>query len=386
MQYHVSPEGSDTAQGGPDNPFRTIGHAAQVAMPGDIVIVHDGVYREWVDPRRGGTCEADRIVYRAADGEKPVIKGSEIICGWSRYKDDVWRVTLDDAMFGDYNPYRQPLFGDWLAMPSRGEDPDKHPGMVFLNGRALYEVTSLEDTFAPRYRDHVKDYVTDVACAIDDPEMTQCVWYARVEDDRTVLYANFHGADPNEECVEIAVRRSCFFPRRHHVNYITVSGFELCQAATQWAPPTSHQVGAIGPNWATGWIIERNLVHDVKCSGISLGTSEETGDNEWYRTERKTGHQYQLEAVFKGLRIGWKKGFVGSHIVRDNVIHDCGQNAIVGHMGGAFSTIEHNHIYRIGARREFFGWEVAGIKLHAALDARILDNCVHDCSLGMWLD
>ena len=138
MQYHVSPEGSDTAQGGPDNPFRTIGHAAQVAMPGDIVIVHDGVYREWVDPRRGGTCEADRIVYRAADGEKPVIKGSEIICGWSRYKDDVWRVTLDDAMFGDYNPYRQPLFGDWLAMPSRGEDPDKHPGMVFLNGRALY--------------------------------------------------------------------------------------------------------------------------------------------------------------------------------------------------------------------------------------------------------
>lgn len=232
MQYHVSPEGSDTAQGGPDNPFRTIGHAAQVAMPGDIVIVHDGVYREWVDPRRGGTCEADRIVYRAADGEKPVIKGSEIICGWSRYKDDVWRVTLDDAMFGDYNPYRQPLFGDWLAMPSRGEDPDKHPGMVFLNGRALYEVTSLEDTFAPRYRDHVKDYVTDVACAIDDPEMTQCVWYARVEDDRTVLYANFHGADPNEECVEIAVRRSCFFPRRHHVNYITVSGFELCQAAT----------------------------------------------------------------------------------------------------------------------------------------------------------
>ena len=178
-------------------------------------------------------------------------------------------MTLDDAMFGDYNPYRQPLFGDWLAMPSRGEDPDKHPGMVFLNGRALYEVTSLEDTFAPRYRDHVKDYVTDVACAIDDPEMTQCVWYARVEDDRTVLYANFHGADPNEECVEIAVRRSCFFPRRHHVNYITVSGFELCQAATQWAPPTSHQVGAIGPNWATGWIIERNLVHDVKCSGIS---------------------------------------------------------------------------------------------------------------------
>ena len=168
-----------------------------------------------------------------------------------------------------------------------------------------------------------------------------------VEDDRTVLYANFHGADPNEECVEIAVASVLFLPQTpsrelHHGQRVrTVSGRHAMGAAH------SHQVGAIGPNWATGWIIERNLVHDVKCSGISLGTSEETGDNEWYRTERKTGHQYQLEAVFKGLRIGWKKGFVGSHIVRDNVIHDCGQNAIVGHMGGAFSTIEHNHIYAL---------------------------------------
>lgn len=386
MQYHVSPKGSDAALGSQNNPFRTISFAAQVANPGDTVIVHDGVYREWVDPQRGGTCEADRIIYRAADGERPVIKGSEIIRGWEPCEGDVWRVALDDAMFGEFNPYKEPLFGDWLAMPSHGEDPDKHPGMVFLNGEALYEVTSLDDVFNPQYRDHVKDYVTGIACPIDNPAMTQCVWYVHAEGDRTVLYANFHGSDPNSECVEIAVRRSCFFPKRHHVNYITVAGFELCQAATQWAPPTAHQFGIVGPNWATGWIIEHNLIHDAKCSGISLGTSEETGDNEWYRTERKTGHQYQLEAVFKGLRAGWRKGFVGSHIVRDNVIHDCGQNAIVGHMGGAFSTIEHNHIYRIGTRREFFGWEVAGIKLHAALDAKILNNCVHDCSLGMWLD
>ena len=43
MQYHVYPEGSDTSQGVPDNPYQTIVHAAQVPMPGDIVIVHDGV-------------------------------------------------------------------------------------------------------------------------------------------------------------------------------------------------------------------------------------------------------------------------------------------------------------------------------------------------------
>ena len=41
----------------------------------------------------------------------------------------------------------------------------------------------------------------------------------------------------------------------------------------------------------------------------------------------------------------------------NNTIYDCGQAAIAGHMGGAFSLIENNHIYRAGARREFFGWE-----------------------------
>lgn len=32
--------------------------------------------------------------------------------------------------------------------------------------------------------------------------------------DETVIYANFHGADPNEENVEINVRRECFMPSK----------------------------------------------------------------------------------------------------------------------------------------------------------------------------
>ena len=73
-------------------------------------------------------------------------------------------------------------------------------------------------------------------------------------------------------------------------------------------------------------------------------------------------------------------------MVRGNVIYDCGQNGVVGHMGCAFSLIEGNHIYRIGAKREFFGWEVAAIKMHAAVDTVVRGNRVHDSVLGMWLD
>jgi hypothetical protein len=90
--------------------------------------------------------------------------------------------------------------------------------------------------------------------------------------------------------------------------------------------------------------------------------------------------------VFSARRIGWDREHVGSHVVRRNTIFDCGQNAIVGHLGCVFSTIEDNHIYNIALKREFYGYEIAGIKLHAAIDVVIRHNRIHDCSLGTWLD
>ena len=221
-----------------------------------------------------------------------------------------------------------------------------------------------------------------------DVDRTRYVWHAEVDENAgtTTIWANFQGADPNEELVEVSVRRTCFFPSRNHVNYITVRGFEMAQATGDWAPPTSQQWGMIGPNWSYGWIIEDNVLHDAKFSAVSLGKEISSGDNEWAKTERKTGYQYQLEAVFKARRIGWEKGLIGGHIVRNNDIYECGQNAIVGHMGSAFCRIEHNHVHHIALKREFFGWEVAGIKFHAALDTVIANNNIHDCSLGMWMD
>ena len=222
--------------------------------------------------------------------------------------------------------------------------------------------------------------------AIRDPEQTRHVWYAEVGADETTIWANFQGADPNGELVEINVRRSVFYPTEHHLDYITVRGFELAQAASPWAPPTADQPGLIGPNWAKGWIIEDNVIHDAKCSAVSLGKEASTGHN--YATVRrdKPGYQYQLESVFAARQIGWDREHVGSHIVRRNTIYDCGQNGIVGHLGCVFSTIEDNHIYNIALKREFYGYEIAGIKLHAAIDVVIRHNRIHDCSLGTWLD
>jgi len=382
MIYHVAKNGSDQNPGTQERPFLTINKAASVAMAGDTVIVHEGEYREWVKPKYKGLSDKRRITYQAADGEKVVIKGSERIQSWQHVEGNVWKVVLPNSFFGDYNPYALEIFGDWLVTV----EEKKHLGDVYLNGMSFYEVTRYDDLFNPSVRTEVKDHWTQKTVPVHNPEQTKYVWYAEVDAENTIIWANFQGVDPNSELVEINVRRSCFYPVETGIDYITVRGFEMAHAATPWTPPTADQPGLIGPNWSKGWIIEHNIIHDSKCSAISLGKEASTGNN--YRSIRKDkpGYQYQLESVFTAKRKGWSKEKIGSHIVRYNTIYNCGQNGIVGHLGCVFSEVYHNHIYNIALKREFWGHEIAGIKFHAAIDTQIHHNRIHDCSLGIWCD
>jgi hypothetical protein len=384
-EFHVATTGFDRADGSEDSPLRTVNRAADLAMPGDTVVVHSGEYREWVQPRRGGLSELRRITYTAAPGEHVVIKGSEQVTGWDRVSGNVWTVAVPNALFGSFNPFAEEIAGDWIVYADKST-PRKHLGDVYLNGTSFYEVLTRPEVSDPPLRTEVIDDWTGTVDRIRDPEQTRLVWYAEVGEEQTTIWANFQGVNPNEELVEINVRRSVFYPIEHHLNYITVRGFELAHAACPWTPPTADQPGLIGPNWAKGWIIEDNVIHDAKCSAVSIGKEISTGHN--YATLRldKPGYQYQLESVFAARQIGWDREHIGSHIVRRNTIYDCGQNGIVGHLGCVFSTIEDNHIYNIALKREFYGYEIGGIKLHAALDVVIRHNRIHDCSLGIWLD
>ena len=381
---HVATDGDDARDGSGGRPLRTISRAAGLARPGDTVLVHEGTYREWVKPRRGGLSDTRRVTYQAAPGERVVIKGSERVTGWEREAGNVWRASVPNALFGDWNPYALEVAGDWLVRPKA--PLARHLGDVYLNGLSFYEAGSRDEVTDPPLRTEVLDDWTRTTDRVREPGQTRLAWYAEVGADATTMWANFAGADPNAELAEINVRRSVFYPADHHLDYITVRGFELAQAACPWTPPTADQPGLIGPNWAKGWIIEDNVIHDAKCSGVSLGKEAATGDN--YATLRgdKPGHEYQVESVFAARQLGWDREHVGSHVVRRNTIFDCGQNGIVGHLGCAFSTIEDNHIYNIAVKREFYGHEIGGIKLHAAIDVEIRRNRIHDCSLGTWLD
>ena len=374
MVFHVNASAPAGGDGSAARPFLSISAAAALAKPGDEVVVAPGVYREWVKPETSGREDA-RIVFRSEIPLGAVLTGAEPVKGWVKVDGapGVWRATVPNALFGDWNPYTTLVAGDWYTAYNIN-----HTGEVFLNGRALFESAALEGVLRP-----------EKSKTAWNPDFTDYTWYTEqdAQKDETVLYANFHDSDPNRENVEITVRRSCFRPEKTGVGYITLSGFRVCKAACQWAPPTAFQDGMIGPNWSKGWIIEDCEVSDAKCSGISLGKYYQPGDdNKWLHDKHKDGTQTQRDCVIRALREGWSKETVGSHIVRRCHIHDCGQTGIVGHMGCAFSTIENCRIHHINDRQNLAGAEIGGIKFHAALDTVIRGCVFYQCTRGIWLD
>lgn len=372
MKIYVNANAGYDGNGTSQMPFRHINDAAKIAQPGDEVLVAPGIYREYVDPVYAGTEEA-RITYRSTEPLQAVITGAEQIKTWELYEGNVWACRVPNSIFGNYNPYTTFVYGDWFFAKA-----DKHTGCVYLNNKALYETSSLLDC--------TKGEVYECSWV---PEDSVYKWYTNQdeENDETVIYANFQGKNPNEENVEINVRRECFMPSATGRNYITVSGFNINKAATTWAPPAAFQDGMIGPHWSKGWIIEDCDISNSKCAGISVGKYLDPANDHYFTYKYvKSPTQMERDAVCRGQYHGWLKENIGGHIIRRNNIHHCEQGGIIGRMGGVFSLIEDNHIHHINNMMEQGGAEIAGIKMHAAIDVTMRRNHIHHCTMGIWCD
>ncbi len=500
-EYHVSVRGDDGNDGSVSRPLRTISAAARLAQPGDVITVHEGVYRERVTPPRGGSSEQQRIVYQAAPGEKVVVKGSEVIKGWVKVQNDTWKAVVPNQLFGPFNPYSDLIHGDWFDPRGR----EHHTGAVYLNGHWLTEAAKLDDVLKPvgeasGYSQGGQQYLLNVAwlrpgagtgdtgripaarfatqhgvqtapCSeggecigwieqgdwvryervdfgpvtgqmeiraasetdggiiemrLDAPDgellgicpvpntggwqswssfrarikpvsgvKTLCLvfrgprpepsdtalWFAQVDPSNTTLWAQFKGVNPNEAEVEINVRRTVFYPDKPGINYLTVRGFTMMHAATPWAPPTAEQIGLLGTHWSKGWIIENNDIRYSTCVGITLGKYGDQYDN----TSANTAEGY-VKTIERALAHGWSKENIGHHVVRNNRISHCEQAGLVGSLGAVFSVIAGNDIHDIHVRRLFSGAEMAGIKIHAAIDVQISSNHIYRTCLAVWLD
>ena len=500
-EYHVSVQGDDASDGSKSKPFKSISAAALRAQPGDVITVHKGVYREHVNPPRGGESDQQRIVYQTAPGEKVVITGSEPIKGWEKLAGDTWKVTLPNAFFGSFNPYVELIHGDWFGDNGRRH----HPGAVYLNGDWLVEAAHLDEVRKPAGKTPLW-YAQVDGMSEDGPEFImniaslrvgaspaipaeksaarqgtqlapcteggQCVGFIRKNDwvrydgvdfgagtdtvefraaaypgaggqielrldkadgellgtcdvsvtgdwqkwqtfaakikstegkknlclvfkglaqanvavpaKSTVIYAQFPGVNPNEQPVEINVREAVFTPNKTGINYITVRGFDLRNAATPWAPPSAAQYGIVSAFWCKGWIIENNEISYSKCCGVALGKYGDEFDN----TNGAGSADPYTDCVRRALTNGWNKATIGSHLVRNNHIHHCGQTGVVGSLGCSFSTVTGNVIHDIHLNQLFGGAEMAGIKFHGAIDVVISHNHIYRCGdvAGIWLD
>jgi alpha-N-arabinofuranosidase len=356
-EIHVATNGKDSNPGTKAAPLRTIQRAADLAQAGDVITVHEGVYRERSSPPRGGQSDAKRITYQAAPGEKVEIKGSEVVKNWVKVQNDVWKVTIANSYFGGFNPYSDLIRGDWFSPKGR----EHHTGAVYLNGEWLVEAPNLDEVLKP---------------VGPTP-----LWFGRVDKDATSIWAQFKGVNPNEQLVEINVRRTVFYPEKTGINFLTVRGFIMRHAATPWAPPTAEQIGLIGTHWSKGWIIEGNIISHSVCSGVALGKYGDEFDN----TSSDTAEGY-VKTIERALKNGWNKDTIGHHIVRNNTISHCEQTGIVGSLGAVFSTVSGNAIHDIHVRRLFSGAEMAGIKFHAAIDVEISRNHIYRTTRGLWLD
>jgi len=355
-EFHVAVDGDDASPGTRKAPLRTIQRAADLARPGDVVTVHAGLYRERISPPRGGESDDKRIVYQAAEGEKVEVKGSEVVKNWTKVQGDVWKAVLPNSLFGSFNPYSDLMHGDWFNRRGR----QHHTGAVYLNGDWLNEAAKLDDVMKPAGK--------------------IALWFGRVDEKETTIWAQFKAVNPNEQMVEINVRRTVFYPGKPGMNYITVRGFTMRHAATPWAPPTAEQVGLVGTHWSKGWIIEDNVISHSRCSGITLGKYGDEWDN-----KSQSADAYN-RTIQRALKNGWNKGTIGGHIVRNNTISDCEQTGICGSLGGVFSRITNNHIYNIWTRRLFSGAEMGGIKIHASIDMLIQGNRIHNTGRALWMD
>ena len=330
--YHVAqqhPGASDDNLGTAEAPWHTISKAAQMLQPGERVIVHEGVYREWVKPERGGTGPDKMISYEAAPGEHVVIKGSEL-----------WKPKWEKPR------HRRPLsVSTWEATIYQE---------LFSRGHAFNLVNSLH-----------KDWPTYRLCRgqmfVDGVRFTQVNKYDELEkhedafwvaDDGATLHVRFPGdGRPGDRVIELTLRQQVFAPVKRWLNYIRVKGFHMFHSANGIPIPLP-QRGLLSASAGHHWIIEDCEIGHANTLGMDIGGGY------W--------------GVFKAGELQ------GHHIIRRNHIHHCGVSAISGwhNLQNTHLLIEDNLITDNCWMRVGRHWESGGVKIHGVEESVIRRNVI----------
>jgi len=279
--YHVDCnhlQASDSNPGTQERPWKTISKAAARLKPGDMVIVHGGVYREWVHPQRSGTKDAP-ISYIAAPGEEVIITGADIFTDWQRVEGDRPIYTYEPwTLYSVIDPPEQmEIPSEGLAHPWRYStsppDPTGRQEQVICDGKLLRHVLNLE-------------------------EMEPGTFLSDIEHD--VLYIWLpNSASSAAHTVEVSVRTCCFGLKwGERVDYIVVKGFTMRYGRNR----AQHGLlSALGNHW----IVEDNIIEWSNATGLGFNGKDHIIRNNTmqYNGERGMGGSHAIGCLLEGNKL-----------------------------------------------------------------------------------
>ena len=352
--YYVDQQHPEAADGNPgteEAPFLTIQAAAEVVGPAEKVLIKSGIYRELVQPRRGGTGPDGMISYEAAPGAEAIIKGSEVLSSEWTHADrcvSMWKTELPAAFFEGDHPFAVINTTDadfdimrWARF-SRGKVPHSLPrALVLQDGRRLTQLATRDDV----------------------PRVTGAFY---IDAEELALYIKpFDRADPNTCEMEVTTRQFILNPLTKGLGYVRLKGLTFEHAGNGFIRSGN---GAVATWGGHHWIIEDNTVRQVNAVAIEIGAFTEEGAD-------RGDDRMEVEKT------------IGDHLVRGNHVYDCGTGGIQGTVV-ARSLVAGNHIHDIGWQEVQSYQETAGVKILLTLDAVVQCNHIHDChgAPAIWID
>jgi hypothetical protein len=400
--WYVASNGSNSGAGSLQQPFRTIQHAANLAQPGDTVLVRGGVYREQVRPARSGTASA-RITFAAYAGERVTVSGANVVSGWSKHAGSVYKANQSwDLGFGNNQVFvdgRMMIEARWpnttvdvtrprkanadnIAVTSAAEpatatlsDADlTHatgtwngatihimPGHGWVGetgtvtssqpGRLTYRAKLLDQkNQAPRAGDQY--YLTGKFSALDAPGE----WFYEAST-KTVFLRTLASDSPAAHAVEVKRRQYAFDLRGR--SYVDVQGFDLF-AASVISSSSSKQLrlSRLNASYVSHFTLQPDpwgQQQKAHNSGIALlGTDSVIRDS---RINYSAGN---------GVFLGGSRNRVENSVI-SNVDYNAGDEAGV-YVLGPNHVVSHNTISNTGR---------SGVVHRYSPGAKIVHNVIH---------
>ena len=357
----------NTYKGSQIDPYKTIQAAADIARPGDCILVYPGIYRERVSPPLGGSSPTLPITYKSIVKQGAIIRGSVPWTPLSSYPKNGSVIYVSPLLSTDFtdtsaidgpNPFRVPFsvtpYMRNGAPEAANNEPQSDPYMIYTLGQVFVN----EDMYLQC------PYRTEM-------EKTEKSWFYDMSANQ--LYVNVPNNLANPK-IEITNQRRLFAPHIRGLKNIIVDGFIIERCGNNypnkfWSIPQNQQAGAIGTRCGKYWTIQNNIIRYATGVGI-----------DW-------GNEGKIDQDLEFLKNGSAIGSIG-HVIKNNIISDNGAAGTASYMGKSFvfsnNTVERNNNLKFYGKRR---WESAGIKVHCPSNSIIINNIIrHNYCHGIWCD